>query len=157
MPNDLTRESASVKPVDRLKQSAAKEIQREVVRWLNTCPDVLKPLTFEELLDDRPGMCISTVQAPYRTRKYICGGFLAQYQFSVIFRLQPSDDSEQLAAVELLNQIGLWAEREFRTLDFGEHATIQSLELDNDATILAAYEDGTRDYHITITLNWEVI
>lgn len=132
-------------------------VQRAAVDWINTCPELPASVTYEALLDDQSGICISTIQAPYKARRFICGGYRGEYQFGLVLRVQPSNSEDQLQAVELLNRVGSWVETNPDKPDLGETATAVKTAVDSGAALLAAYEDGTRDYHITITMNWEVI
>jgi hypothetical protein len=133
------------------------EVSRSVLIWLNTCPDkVVDRINFEFLPKDSPGMMLSTIQAAYKTRQYITGGYEAQYQFKLVYRAQPSDNDSRLAADEALNAIGAWAERTETKPDIGS-AFVRSVRRDSDSALLNVYEDGTRDHQILMTLTYEVI
>lgn len=135
----------------------AEKVQRAVVEWVNTCPEAFGSVTYEALPDDAAGMCVTTVQPPYKARRYISGGYLGSYQFGIIYRVQPSDSDDQLNAVEVLNRIAAWTEQNPKKPNLTEKARVRSIRRDNGASLLAAYEDGTKDYQITITMQWEVI
>ena len=58
------------------------QVSRKLLVWLNTFPD--KPvdiIRFEFLPEDTAAMALSTIQATYITRRYILGGYQAEYQF----------------------------------------------------------------------------
>lgn len=134
-----------------------REVSRAVLIWLNTCPD--KPvdrIDFEFLPKESPGIMLSTIQAAYKTRQYITGGYEAQYQFRLVYRAQPSDNDSRLAADEALNAIGAWAERSETKPDIGS-ALVRSVERTSDSSLLQTYEDGTRDHQILMNLTYEVI
>lgn len=132
-------------------------VQRKLRDWLNTYPDLPTSISFENLPADDVGLCVSTIQSAHKLKQYIVGGYLAQYQFNLIYRLQPSTDDEQLAAVELLNQIGAWAEQTEPKPVISDAATVLSVSQETNAALQAVYEDGTKDYQISMNMKWEVI
>ena len=133
-----------------------KEVGRALLVWLNTCP--LKPerINFEFLPKDAPGLMLSTIQAAFKTRQYVLGGYEAQYQFKIVYRAQPDDNDSRLAADEVLNAIGEWAERSETKPDLGS-SLVRRIERTSNASLLEVYEDGSRDHQILMTLTYEVI
>lgn len=140
-----------------LRWEDAERVQRSLLEWLNTCPVKPFQIGYENLPKDDAGICISTIQAPYKIRSYILGGYLAQYQFKIIYRTLPSDDEDQLDAVETLDKIGAWAEQQTKMPELPEPAHMRSVERDNNAAVFAAYDDGSRDYQILMSMTWEVL
>lgn len=140
-----------------LAAESAEAIHRALHDWLNGCPE-LPPgveVTFESLPENARGLCFSTDQAPIYVARYILGGYKAQYQFRLIYRVLPSDDSDILDAVEVLTKISAWcAEASPPTI---ENAATVKVSRTSDAAILAAYEDGCNDYGTTLTMTWEVL
>lgn len=134
------------------------QVERGVVKWLNTCE--LKPvlaIRYEYLKDDAAGMCISTIQGAFKTRQYICGGYQAQYQFKIIYRNQAGDTSEMIGADEILNAIGAWCEVHAKEIELGEEYSVVKVTRDSLSSLFAVYEDGSRDNQILLTLTYEVI
>lgn len=148
---------AESKPTVLLPWQEGENVQRALLEWFGTYPDLPAEPSFESLPDDGPGLCLSTIQAANRLKSYIAGGYVAQYQFNLIYRIQPSDSEDQLAAVELLNKMGAWAEQNQTGPALPEGAYFRKIVRTNNAAILAVYEDGTRDYQIALTMTWEVI
>ncbi len=140
-----------------LPSSVAVGVQRAVKTWINTCdqlPSSAGAVSFEDLKENESGICVSTVQAPAYAAKYILGGYKAEYRFRVIYRVLPSDDGDMLDAVEALTKIGAWCETTTPpTLTGAVNAHVTRT---SDAAILAAYEDGSNDYAVELTLTWEV-
>ena len=65
------------------------QVTRKLLAWLNTFPN--KPvdlIRFEFLPADAESMSLSTIQSAYIVKRYILGGYLAEYQFKVIYRLK---------------------------------------------------------------------
>ena len=148
---------ADNKPKILLPWQESEQVQRALLEWIMTYPELPAAISFESLPENGPGLCLSTIQAAHRLKSYIAGGYLAQYQFNLIYRIQPTDDEDQLAAVELLNRIGAWAEQKETKPNLPDRASVRQIVRTNNAAIFAAYEDGSRDYQIAMTMTWEVI
>lgn len=81
--------STNDKPRPLVSEEEEDKISRNVLIWLNTFPDIpdavlegnpMTPINFEFLMDNMPCMALSTIQAPSITKRYICGGYEAEYQ-----------------------------------------------------------------------------
>lgn len=131
------------------------KISRGVLSWLNTCPFNPDLRMSYELLGDEGGLALSTTQAAYKTASYIYGGYRAQYQFRVIYRLRPETNDERLSAEEIVNSIGAWAEVYADLLKI-DGICIQSVRRDTVAALYARYEGGVEDYQILMTMIYEV-
>lgn len=134
----------------------AETAQRAVLNWLNTYPELPAPITFEGLPEDSPGMALLTIQTAFKTRQYITGGYEAQYQFDLLYRIQPSDDQDRLGAVELLNRMGGWVEQTRPLPEVASGVQAKRVTRTNGPALAAVYEDGTTDYKISMTMTWEV-
>lgn len=145
------------KPLTLVSADEERKVGRSLLVWLNTCP--IKPvgkIEFEFLPKDSVGMMMSTVQATFKTRQFILGGYEAQYQFALVYRVNPDDTDSVLAADEALTEIGAWAERNTEKPDI-EGAVVRSVQRMSTAALLAVYEDGSQDHQILMTLTYEVI
>ena len=140
--------------------SAAEEdqISRKLLVWLNTypeLPDGIDLIRFEFLPADTSAMAMSTIQAAYIVRKYILGGYQAEYQFKIIYRVKPGNSNDKrLKADELLNAIGDWASGQ--KPDIGDDKRVISLEPTTRSSLFAMYENGDEDHQILMKLNYEV-
>lgn len=139
--------------------SAAEEdqVSRKLLAWLNTFPD--KPvgvIYFEFLPADTAAMALSTIQAAYIVQKYILGGYQAEYQFKIIYRLKPGNSMDKrLKADELLNSLGDWAAAE-NPPDIGEGKHVIRIEPTTRSSLFAMYENGDEDHQILMKMNYEV-
>ena len=138
--------------------SAAEEYQvsRKLLVWLNTYPD--KPvdlIRFEFLPADTTAMAMSTIQAAYILQKYILGGYKAEYQFKLIYRIKPGNSNDKrLKADELLDALGDWTIGQ--RPDIGEGKTVVSVEPTTRSSLFAVYENGDEDHQILMKLTYEV-
>lgn len=138
--------------------SASEEYQvsRKLLVWLNTYPE--KPvdlIRFEFLPADTTAMAMSTIQAAYILQKYILGGYKAEYQFKLIYRIKPGNSNDKrLKADELLDALGDWTIGQ--RPDIGEGKTVVSVEPTTRSSLFAVYENGDEDHQILMKLTYEV-
>ena len=133
------------------------QISRKTLVWLNTFPQ--KPvdlIRFEFLPADSAAMAMSTIQAAYIVKKYILGGYQAEYQFKVIYRIKPGNSNDKrLKADELLNALGDWALTQ--TPDIGTGRRVIRVEPTTRSSLFAMYDKGDEDHQILMKMNYEVI
>lgn len=138
--------------------SAAEEdkVSRKLLVWLNTYPDLpVDLIRFEFLPADTSAMAISTIQAAYIVKRYVLGGYQAEYQFKIIYRVNPGNSMDKrLKADELLNAIGDWATG--KRPDIGAGKRVVSLEPTTRSSLFAVYENGDEDHQILMKMNYEV-
>lgn len=132
-------------------------VMRAILSWLNTSGD--KPdltLNYERLDPDKPGLALSTIQGTYKTRKYLYGGYEAQYQFKIIYRLQPGNSNDRrLKADEALDKFGAWAVANVHTLNLGDDLNTVKIDINARSALFAAYDGGDEDHQILMTLTYE--
>ena len=157
----------SEKTVPCVTAEEAERISRNVLTWLNTFPDIpnavlegnpTTPINFEFLTDNMPCMALSTIQAPYITKRYILGGYEAEYQFKVIYRIVPGNTTspdKRLKADELLDRLGDWVQR--GTPDLGNGIRALLVEATTRSSKFAEYENGDEDHQILMKMTYEVI
>ena len=153
---------ASAKKVRSLVTSEeADKISRAMSVWANTFPD--KPvaviryefLDIDEKTGEETAMALSTIQGTYITRRYILGGYQAEYQFKIIYRIKPGNSNDKrLQDDEMLNRFGDWAMDQ--KPDLGEGVNALRVEPTTQSSKFAQYEDGSEDYQILMRLTYEV-
>lgn len=135
------------------------QVSRVLLLWLNEYPD--KPVSvinFEYVKDGEPGMALSTIQAAYKVKKYILGGYQAQYQFKIIYRVQPGNsNNNRLQADELLNAMGDWATARKDLPALGDGIRCLKIEATTRSSLFARYENGDEDHQILMNMFYEVI
>ena len=139
-----------------LNTKTAISVVRTLRTWLNTSTELPSGMafSFEDLAEDASGLAFSTEQAAVYAARYIGGGYLGEYRFRLIYRVQPSDDGDMLDAVEALTDICAWCETAAPpTLDGAVNTKIRRT---SDVAVVAVYEDGSTDYSASLTFTWEV-
>lgn len=134
------------------------EIDRNVLIWLNTCPDITVDAvkTESQLSVNQPGMAVSAITSAYVSQYYITGGYQAEYNFTLIYRIKPGNSMDKsLQANETLNRIGDWARENKPYL--GDGINVTNVTPTSPAITYALYEDGDEDHHIEIKIEYEVI
>lgn len=135
------------------------QISRFLLAWLNEYPD--KPVSiinYEFLKDGDPGMALSTIQAAYKVKKYILGGYQAQYQFKIIYRVQPGNsNNNRLQADELLNAMGDWATARQDLPSLGDTIRCLKVEATTRSSLFGRYDNGDEDHQILMNMFYEVI
>lgn len=146
----------------KLSLVAAEEqdkLSRRLLSWLNEYPGLpAGAIGYEFLREGVPSMALSTIQGAYKTRQYVLGGYEAQYQFKILYRLQPGgSDNNRLKADELLDRLGDWAAARGDLPDFGEGIRCRRIAVDSRSSLFGRYENGDEDHQILMTMTYEVI
>lgn len=141
-----------------IAESERSNIDRKVIIWLNKFPE--RPVgtitTESHLLVDEPGMALSTITSAYISKQFICGGYQAEYQFTIIYRIKPGNSMDKsLKANELLNRLGEWAMS--NKPDLGNGISVLKVVPISPAELYAPYENGDEDHHIMMKITYEVI
>lgn len=149
--------ASEVKIKGLVDQEKTDDITRKVLIWLNAYPDLPVGLIVPEpmLQEKTDGMELSVIQNGI-TRRYIIGGYEAQLQIGIYYRLfKPEGADNRLKAMQALNQLGVYACNQ--RPDLGEGVSFIRCEVTSQAALLAAYESGDEDYQILMTITYEVI
>lgn len=144
------------KPLSLVSVEEQAQISRVLRAWLNQFPDLPVAKVDFESLGEEFGVALSTIQAAYKTRRYIDGTYQAQYQFKIIYRLIATTTDERLKADEVLNRMGAWAETETKP-DFGENIRVRQIRRDTESSLFDRYDNNVEDHQILMTLIYEVI
>lgn len=132
----------------------SEQIARAVRAWLNMYPDKPMRMVDVEFLGETSGLALSTVQAAYKTRRYILGGYQAQYQFSILYATIPTTASERLEADEVLNNYAAWIESTKPELP--ENCRFLRCNRNTNAALLGRDANGSEVHQILFTLIYEV-
>ena len=149
------------KPVLLVEKSEEDKVSRNMVIWANTFPDLPDDLSgdiainFEYLVADFPCMALSTIQSTYILKRYILGGYQAEYQFKIIYRIKPGKSiDKRLKADELLDRFGDWARTQRPYI--GDNMRVLRIEANTRSSMFAVYENGDEDHQILMKMTYEV-
>lgn len=130
-------------------------ISRALFRWLNTWSDKPVVINYESLPADGEGMALSTIQGAYKLKEYVRGGYLGQYQFKVMYRVQPGNsNNNRLSADETLDALGEWAAKTRPYPDIGAGKRVTKIKINSLSSVFANYEDGSEDHQILMTMDY---
>ena len=132
----------------------SEQVARAVRAWLQMCPNKPVRTVDMEYLGAETSLTLSTVQAAYKTRRYILGGYQAQYQFSILYQTIPTTTNERLEADEALNNMAAWVEATKPELP--EQCRFLRCTRNTDAALLGRNENGSEIHQIMFTLLYEV-
>lgn len=142
------------KPVIYAAPSETDEIARNVLIWLSDYEDLPVDIVRPEpmLTPGEPGMELTVIQGNI-TRRFIVGGHEAEFQFGVIYRLQPKSPDARLRAIESLNRLGDYAV--FTIPDLGDGVIPVKCEVTSQAALFAVYDNDDEDYQILMKLTYK--
>lgn len=132
-------------------------ISRNVLSWLNTFPGLplyIERLDYEFMDADTVCMALSLVQSAYIVERFIDGSYIADYQFKIIYRVNPSGVNARLDADEMLDSLGAWADGQAPYI--GDGLEVQELEQTTPASLFARIEGGWEDHQIFFRMTYKV-
>lgn len=132
----------------------AEQIARFVRAWLNSYESKPMQMVDVEFLGESSGLALETIQAAYKTKRYITGGYQAQYRFGILYQTIPTTANERLKADEVLNDYAAWAETNPPTLPEG--CVFLKVERNSNAAILSRDPNGSEIHQILMNLLYEV-
>lgn len=128
-------------------------IRQAVIAWLGTCPMTPRRAEYD-FLGKESGFVIATIQSAFKLKKYIYGGYTAQYQFAIVYRTIAANAQERIAADNLLDSIGGWMEENIPAPPAGINSW--TINRDTCAAFSVPYDNGAEDHAIQMTLTYEV-
>ena len=132
----------------------SEQVARAVRAWLLMCPNKPVRTVDMEYLGAETSLTLSTVQAAYKTRRYILGGYQAQYQFAILYQTIPTTTIERLEADEALNNMAAWIEQTRPELP--EQCRFLRCTRNTNAALLGRNENGSEVHQILFNLLYEV-
>lgn len=152
---------ATSKPVSYTTPAETDDMTRKVLRWFTRYDGLPKDINGgiikpEPMLEPGvPGMMLTVIQSSI-IHRYIVGGHQTEYQFGIIYRIQPGKSmDERLKAIQELNKLGDYAVTTFP--DFGDGIVFNKCEVTSQAALFATYDNNDEDYQLLAKLTYEVI
>lgn len=148
--------------IEYVSAKESDQVSRKLLGWLNqyqNFPAGVRSIDFEYLGEDKPCMALSTIQGAYKTVQYISGGYVAQYQFKLIYRAQPNTNSDRLKmdeALDLMADMAIYRLSEKGDPpDIGDGLNVSKLNCDTRSGFFGRYENGDEDHQILMTMEYE--
>lgn len=132
----------------------AEQIARTVRTWLNGYSGKPMDMVDVEFLGETAGLALETIQAAYKTRQYITGGYMAQYQFAILYRTIPGTAGERLTADEILNDYAAWAEA--NPPELPSPCQLTRIQRNTNAALLNRAQTGAETHQILMSIFYEV-
>ena len=147
------------KPVMLASSSEKADLDRLMLIWANRFPGIpenVDLIKYEYFAAKTVGMALSSVQGAVITKKYICGGYQAEYSFEIHYQIEPpgTSDDKRLKTVEVLNKFADWAQTQ--RPDIGEGRRALRVETTAFASYLGVTNDQYEDYIVQLKLIYEV-
>ena len=98
-------------------------------------------------------------QGVLKTREYILGGYEAQCQFNIMYRVVCATNDERMKADEVLNSYGEWCEQNTATLVIAapENSTARPIRCNRSTESAMIARDNNVEIHsILMILQYEV-
>lgn len=149
--------SSEDKSVEFVPARQENGVSRNVLSWLNTFPELptyIERLDYEFMDADTVCMALSLVQSAYIVDQFIDGSYIADYQFKIIYRINPNGTNARLGADEMLDQLGAWADGQ--TPYIGDGLEVQKLEQTTPAALFARMGSGWEDHQIFFRMTYKV-
>lgn len=135
------------------------QIRRVVLGTLNGSGKLpVGAIRYEQLDEGVSGMSMHVEQGAYKVKEYITGGYRAQLRFSLWYRIQPGDSSdERLRADEALDDLGEWACKLENLPELGGTLRAVQIVTNERAGAKGVWDNGDEDHRILLTLTYENI
>ena len=128
-------------------------VSRALVTLINTCETKPDICTMEFLTEDS-GLALSVIQSPYVIEQDILGGYLAQYDFDLVYRVIPATDSQRLQADETLDALVTWLVQHISNISLTS-VTITKIDRTGLSALMSRYENGAEDHVASLSLFYE--
>lgn len=131
---------------------------RKLLQWLNTYEALPEGIVIADnyLEDDAPAMCLAS-ETDNIIRRYITGGYQAQFSFRILYRVQPDGNNERLKADEVLNKMADWVVNNWKNAELSAARSVRSINVTGRSALLARYDNGDEDHSVQLLMTYEVI
>lgn len=150
---------SSEQPREVVPAYEQEQVGRKFLSWLNRYPNFppgVKGFDYSFLESDKPCMALFGIQGTYIIKRYVGGDYVADYQFSLNYRAQPSTNNDRLKMDEVLDAIGDWAVWQMRLTrpSIGPGKYVSNLRINARSLPIGREENGDEDHQILMTLTY---
>ena len=149
-----------MKKLGTVPVSESSKVYRSIKEWLDTYEDKPADRMDYEFLPEGGGLTFAiSNQGVLKTREYILGGYEAQCQFNIMYRVVCATNDERMKADEVLNSYGEWCEQNTATLVIAapENSTARPIRCNRSTeSAMIARDDNVEIHSISMILQYEV-
>lgn len=127
-----------------------------LTKWLNETPDApgsIGRIDYEFMSAKEVCMAMSLIQGTYIIEQFIDGSYIADYQFKIVYRLNPGSQKRRLEADKLLDDMAAWANGQKPFI--GDGLEVQELEQTTAAALFAILDSGWEDHQIFMRMTYK--
>ncbi len=149
-----------MKQLSAVPVSESSKVYRALKAWLETYNG--KPaehIDFEYLPEDG-GLMFTVIQGALKIKQYILGGYMAQCQFQIMYRVICETNDDRMKADEVLNSYGEWCEKNTATLQIpapeGMKTKRKKCLRNTESALIDRTNNSVEIHAIVLTLTYEV-
>lgn len=152
--------SSEDRPVEFVAAQEEAGVSRNLIIWLTKwldvtqdAPEAIARIDYEFMPAKEVCMALSLIQGTYIVERFIDGSYIAECQFKIIYRLNPSSQNRRLEADELLDEMANWANGQ--TPFIGDGLEVQDLEQTTASALFAILDSGWEDHQIFMRMTYK--
>lgn len=152
--------SSEDRPIEFVAAREEAGISRNLIIWLTKwlgqapdAPEAIERIDYEFMPAKKVCMALSLIQGAYVAERFIDGSYIAEYQFKIIYRLNPSSQNRRLEADELLDELAAWAGGQ--TPFIGDGLEVQEIEQTTTSALFAIMDGGWEDHQIFMRMTYK--
>lgn len=127
-----------------------------LTKWLNETPDApgsIDRIDYEFMPAKEVCLAMSLIQGTYNIEPFIDGSYIVDYQFKIVYRLNPGSQKRRLEADKLLDDMAAWANGQKPFI--GDGLEVQELEQTTAAALFAILDGGWEDHQIFMRMTYK--
>lgn len=152
--------SSEDRPVEFVAAQEEAGVSRNLIiwltKWLGVTPDApgaIEKIDYEFMPPKEVCMALSLIQGTYIVERFIDDSYIAEYQFKIIYRLNPSNQNRRLEADELLDDMASWANGQKPFI--GDGLEVQELEQTTASALFAILDGRWEDHQIFMRMTYK--
>lgn len=152
--------SSEDRPIEFVAAKEEAGVSRNLIiwltQWLSETPDVpeaIERIDYEFMPPKKVCMALSIIQGAYIAERFIDGSYIVDYQFKIIYRLNPTTQSRRLGADETLDEMALWASGKKPFI--GQGLEVQEIEQTTVSALFAQMDGGWEDHQIFMRMTYK--
>lgn len=152
--------SSKDRPVEFVASKEETGVSQNIIiwltKWLNATPEAppaIDRIDYEFMTAKKVCMALSLIQGTYIVDRFIDGAYIADFQFKIIYRLNPGSQNRRLEADKLLDDMAAWANGQKPFI--GDGLEVQGLEQTTASALFALMDGGWEDHQIFFRMTYK--